>query len=115
MNFKIENFKQMDDMGNFKAVFNCTTDGGMYYAFKLMDGANGYWVSSAQSREYTKGDGSKGYANAFGSLKGSKAADFFNEVAKEAAGMLSSSHNTNNNQHEQQKQNGYMLDDDLPF
>ena len=88
MTFDIENFFQFKEDGKVKAAFGVKTQGGMYYDCKLVQGgANGYFVVSNQSRSYEK-DGATKYVNAFGSLKGTPAAQFFDDVAIEASGML---------------------------
>lgn len=117
MKFEIENFFQFGGDGKAKAGLSVKTEGGMYYDCKLVEGgSNGYFVVSNQSRSYDKKDGDKAYVNAFGALRGTPAADFFDEVAVEAAKRLrQDDHNT-------AKSNGYAPseppfnpDDDIPF
>lgn len=83
MKFEIENLKQWD---NGDASFTVKTEGGMYYDCKYV--ANGGFVVSGQSRKYTKKDGTNGYTNAFGAIKGSPAAKFFDDVASQVSGMI---------------------------
>ena len=103
--FEIKNFFQFDDGS---AKFSLNTANGMYYEMKLVSYNGNYFITSAQSRAYDKSDGSKGYANAFGALKDTPAAQFFDEVAEEAKKLLRSNDTGNRSQN---------MDDisDVPF
>ena len=88
MDFVIENFFEFKGTDKTKAAFSVKTSGGMYYDMKLIAFDGGYFVSSNQQRSYDKKDGSKGYTRAFGAIRDTPAASFFDAVAAKAAGML---------------------------
>lgn len=108
MGYTIENFFQFNGDGKTKAGLSVKTDDGLYFDCKLVEGgSNGYFVVSNQSRAYDNKDGGKNYVNAFGALRGTPAADMFDAVAKEAAGMLKGNDGS---------QSGDPVDDtDIPF
>jgi len=111
--FEIKNFFQFEDGS---AKFSLNTEAGFYYEMKLVVFSGGSFITSAQSRPYDKSDGTKGYANAFGALKDTKAAEFFDEVAEEAKKLLkvpSSAGNANNSG--QSEEPPFAPDDDIPF
>jgi hypothetical protein len=118
--FEIKNFFQFEDGS---AKFSLNTEAGFYYEMKLVAYSGGHFITSAQSRPYDKSDGSKGYANAFGALKDSPAAKFFDEVAEGAKKLLRSSAGNANNTGQSGNRNNttpnetppYDPDDDIPF
>jgi len=89
MTFEIESFRQFPSDGKVKAGFSVKTQGGMYYDCKLVEGGHsGHFVVSNQSRSYDKQGGEKAYVNAFGALRDTPAAKFFDDVTVQAVGML---------------------------
>ena len=114
MTFDIESFRQFQGDGKVKAGFSVKTAGGMYYDMKLVEYGNGYFVASNQKRSYDKPDGSKAYVSAFGSLRDTPAAKFFDDVATQAAGMLKVE-NTMNSTSGGITEPPFNPDDDIPF
>ena len=89
MKFEIENFFEFKEGGKVRAGLSVKTEGGFYYDCKLVEGgSNGFFIASNQSREYKKKDGERAYVVAFGTLRGTPAAAFFDAVAVEAAKKL---------------------------
>lgn len=109
--FEIKNFFQFDDGS---ANFNLTTTAGMYYDCKLVAYQGGHFLASAQSRGFDKKEGGKGYVKAFGALQGTKAAEFFDEVAVEAARLLKRNSEPSGNSG-QLEEPPFNPDDDIPF
>lgn len=107
--FEIKSFFEFSDGG---AVFSLNTAQGMYYECKLVAYNGGHFLTSAQSRQYDKKDGGKGHANAFGAVKDSAAAKFFDEVAEAAKKLLKSQSGND------QAKSGFNPDDEdmtIPF
>ena len=117
MKFEIENFKQWDD-GKVKASFSLKTEGGMVYDMKLIEYGGGHFVATNQQRSYDS-NGETKYDKAFQALKGTPAADFFDAVAKEAAGRLRSQSGNdvtqNGNRQKHQPDAPDYPDDTIPF